>query len=382
MSRALRSIARTCGRSFAALTSAVVLVGVLSTPAYARMEISTNPASGPVGTSITVKGSDYGADTVEILWENDKGEFVLQGEATVDKNRAFTFTFKAPEGKAGNHRVKVRPKGSTNPNNDRYKLFKITTGNRPVEIKAGCTGIDNSPPFEDPFTEEPIDSPSIIPVAATVDGAPEGASFGMEILAPDGQLLPIRSAVDEKGRVAGATPIFTFGLYVATNPIVIAFTDPSTGEKVTVRIDPTTVFPADGLAVGPEEVECNADDLPPGDLLVVTAPPPGDTGSQPPGTGSEPPAQPPEQPTVSSGGGGVPVIWIVVIGGGVVLVLVGGAMVIGSRREEPDLVHPGWDEMIHPGWRDAGPEPPELSPGMLHGDGGGEPPPFDGGQVL
>ena len=196
-----------------------------------------------------------------------------------------------------------------------------------VQIKAGCAGVDNSPPFVDPFTEMPIETPSVIPVGASVDGAPEGASFHMEIEAPDGTLLTIRSAVDGKGRVAGATGIFTFGIYVATNPIVIGFTDPTTGQKVEVKLDPSAVFPADGFVVGPEEVECNVDDLPPGDLLVVTAPPP-ESESQPPRTGSQPPVQPP----VSSGGGGAPVIWIVVIGGGVVLLGL-GTLTLVKRTE-------------------------------------------------
>lgn len=228
-----------------------------------------------------------------------------------------------------------------------------------VSVRAACTGVDHSPPYEDPNTGEPIDAFSIIALGATVDGAPVGASVLIRFLTPDGQTLVIRSAVDEDGRVAGAGGIFTFGTYVVRGPIVIGFTDPNTGEKHRVRIDPTTVVPGGAFEVGPQEVECDVRDLPPGTVLVFTVSPSPVTGSPSPVTGTVSPVQPP----VSTEGGGVSLIWILVIGAGVVVVIVGvGVVIISGRREGLDILHPGYGgDILHPGLpgyeEDVGPPP-------------------------
>jgi len=209
-----------------------------------------------------------------------------------------------------------------------------------VDVTAGCIGVDHTEPYEDPNTGVTIEAFSIIPIGASVDGAPVGARFVVRLRTPDGQILVIEGVVGEDGRVAGAGGIFTFGPYATQGPIVISFTDPTTGEQRRVRIDPTTVVPGGVFVVGPEEVACNVADLPPGTVLVVTSPSPvTQTPSPVTGTGS-PVTGTISPPAVSTGGGGSPVIWIVVIGGGVVLVVIGTVMVSTGGRGGLVIVAP------------------------------------------
>jgi hypothetical protein len=66
-------------------------------------EVSLNPNQGPVGTQITVSGSDAEAGhEFEVRWD----EQVL-GTVVADPQETFTFTFNAPTSPAGPHTVKV-----------------------------------------------------------------------------------------------------------------------------------------------------------------------------------------------------------------------------------------------------------------------------------
>ncbi|MBI2237468.1 MAG: hypothetical protein HYU54_02955 [Actinobacteria bacterium] len=218
-----------------------------------------------------------------------------------------------------------------------------------VRIVDSCFGWDHTPPYEDPYTGNPIEAPSIVVVGASLDEVPVGAVLELRILDPGGRVLKLIGALDRDGRLAAATGIFTFGPYRTRGPITVTFTDPSTGATQTIRFDAALIVAGGSFTVGPTEVRCDARDLRPGNPLTAEE---GGEEESPPPEETEPPEAPPGgaivvQPPIAAEEGGVPVVWWILIVVGGVLILVGVVVVIVSRRGGVTLLGPG--ELVHPG---------------------------------
>lgn len=180
-------------------------------------------------------------------------------------------------------------------------------------VDASCVGVDHSPPYTDPGTGQPINSPSIITVAASFTGLAPGTTVTFSLLAPGGFAVNGSGTVDGQGKVEVAIPIFSFGTYEAM-PI----------EADSKMLSPDAVFPEGTFTVTGQEIDCDGASLPPGHpptSATTTAPtttaPTATTTTRAPETtaGTAPPAP------VSAGEGGFP--WWVVIAVGILLVLVG-----------------------------------------------------------
>ncbi|MGQ0668974.1 MAG: hypothetical protein ACT4PO_04770 [Actinomycetota bacterium] len=234
-----------------------------------------------------------------------------------------------------------------------------------VRVVAACIGWDHTGPYVDPFTGEAIDSPSIVIIAVSVDGAPVGAVLRLVLVAPDGRVFDVLGEVGQDGRLSGASGIFTFGVYRASPPVKIAFIDPTTGAERTVNLKPTAIVRGGSFNVQSQEVECSAGDLPRGDVLTGEEPPPPVETESPPVETESPPI------VVGREEGGLAVIWLVLLGAGGVVIVIGVFVLVSGRREggvtgAGELVHPGGaGELVHPGGAAQEPVYPGGPPGVV-----------------
>jgi hypothetical protein len=123
------------GRTLPALIAAVLLcaTALFATPAsaapgYGTAQISASPSSGPVGTDVTVTGTNFTPNEDVTLSFHSK--YVRAGSASVDGDGNFTATITVPDVDLGGHEIEA-----TTADDDATAAFQVTgSATKPVSV--------------------------------------------------------------------------------------------------------------------------------------------------------------------------------------------------------------------------------------------------------
>ena len=115
--------------------AALVLVGAATAWACVpQPRVSANPAQGPTGTRVTVRGTTWDPNNgaVKIYWDGD-----FQGQAPVGTDRAFNFTLTVPaNATGGGHVIKATQAGTAgSPANTTFRVTGAPTAQRPSNLQ-------------------------------------------------------------------------------------------------------------------------------------------------------------------------------------------------------------------------------------------------------
>ena len=116
----------------------LLLVGIPGTPALAAPMLNVSPASGAVGTMVTVAGENFGSykgDDIFIFFEDEE---ITVSPITVPQTGSFSFDFNIPDSaEPGRHRIEARSElGSTLA----ISLFTVLEVEIRLDTKTGVVG--------------------------------------------------------------------------------------------------------------------------------------------------------------------------------------------------------------------------------------------------
>ena len=230
---------------FSILAVSLAVTG-LTNQAYAVATLTVSPTSGPPGTSVTVTGAGFPANTfVDLLFDTS-----AQTNATASASGAFTKSMTIPAGATvGPHKIKATFGTSEIPETP----FTVTSSTPTITLSpisgppgSSVTVSGSNFPVSTSITVK-FDSATIATIPSAVTSSTSG-TFSASFTVPSGS-SPGSHTITATGGTSTATATFTVGGTITLSPTtgIIGTTVTITGsgfgasKTITVKFDSTTV---------------------------------------------------------------------------------------------------------------------------------------------